>query len=303
MKIATFNINNVNKRLPNLLDWLRAREARRRLPAGAEGRRRRISEAGDREGRLRRGLARRRRPGTASPSSRAARADRDAHRAAGRSRRHAKPLHRGGGQRRADRLALCAERQSAAGPEVRLQARLDGAARPRTPPSSTPPACRSCWRATTTSCRPTATSTRPSPTTTTRCCSRRAAPPFRAPARRRAGSTRSARCIRTRRCTRSGTTCGTAGRATPGLRLDHLLLSAEPARSAWSTPGSIATCAARRTPAIMRRPGSCCATRGNSATATSAYGRGKPSRKATGSAQPRRRATSREAPARAGRCW
>src|ERR1700730_18373242 len=24
MKIATFNINNVNKRLPNLLDWLRA---------------------------------------------------------------------------------------------------------------------------------------------------------------------------------------------------------------------------------------------------------------------------------------
>ena len=24
MKIATFNINNINKRLPNLLDWLRA---------------------------------------------------------------------------------------------------------------------------------------------------------------------------------------------------------------------------------------------------------------------------------------
>ena len=26
MKIATFNINNIRKRLPNLLDWLRAAE-------------------------------------------------------------------------------------------------------------------------------------------------------------------------------------------------------------------------------------------------------------------------------------
>jgi exodeoxyribonuclease III len=26
MKIATFNINNINRRLPNLLDWLKASE-------------------------------------------------------------------------------------------------------------------------------------------------------------------------------------------------------------------------------------------------------------------------------------
>ena len=33
------------------------------------------------------------------------------------------------------------------------------------------------------------------------------------------------RCIRQNRCSPSGTTSATAGRATPGLRLDHLLLS------------------------------------------------------------------------------
>ena len=36
MKIATFNINNVNKRLANLLDWLE-RQAGRGLPSGAKG--------------------------------------------------------------------------------------------------------------------------------------------------------------------------------------------------------------------------------------------------------------------------
>ena len=75
-------------------------------------------------------------------------------------------------------------------------------------------ACRSCWPATTTSCRPSATSIRPSPTTRTRWCSRRAAPHSRA-CSSRAGPMRSARCIRTSASTRSGTTCETAGRATP----------------------------------------------------------------------------------------
>ena len=42
MKIATFNINNVNRRLPNLLAWLRGGGAGRRLPAGAEGDRREL---------------------------------------------------------------------------------------------------------------------------------------------------------------------------------------------------------------------------------------------------------------------
>ena len=89
------------------------------------------------QGRLRGGLARpenlerRRDPGARRD------ADRDPHRTAGRSRRHAEPLHRGRGQRRAGRLALCAERQSAARAEIRLQARLDEAARRATPPRST----------------------------------------------------------------------------------------------------------------------------------------------------------------------
>ena len=38
LKIATFNINNVNKRLDNLLAWLAKAAARCRLPAGTQGR-------------------------------------------------------------------------------------------------------------------------------------------------------------------------------------------------------------------------------------------------------------------------
>ena len=51
--------------------------------------------------------------------------------------------------------ALPAERQSAAGPEIRLQARLVRAAASRTRRSCWRRTCRSCWPATTTSCRPT----------------------------------------------------------------------------------------------------------------------------------------------------
>ena len=73
MKIATFNVNGVNGRLPVLLRWLARSAARRRLPAGAEG------AAGDsfptprsaRPATARSGTARR--AGTASPSWRAAR--------------------------------------------------------------------------------------------------------------------------------------------------------------------------------------------------------------------------------------
>ena len=43
MKIATFNVNGINGRLPRLLEWLARDAARRRLPAGAEDRRRRRS--------------------------------------------------------------------------------------------------------------------------------------------------------------------------------------------------------------------------------------------------------------------
>ena len=37
MRIATFNVNGVNGRLPLLLDWLAEAAARRGLPAGIEG--------------------------------------------------------------------------------------------------------------------------------------------------------------------------------------------------------------------------------------------------------------------------
>ena len=58
MKIATFNVNNVNKRLANLLDWLRRGTAGRRLPSGTEGDGCRISDRGNRKSRLWRSLAR-----------------------------------------------------------------------------------------------------------------------------------------------------------------------------------------------------------------------------------------------------
>jgi hypothetical protein len=47
MKIATFNVNNLNKRLVNLLDWLRASRAGRGLPSGIEGDRFAISHHGN----------------------------------------------------------------------------------------------------------------------------------------------------------------------------------------------------------------------------------------------------------------
>jgi exodeoxyribonuclease III len=61
----------------------------------------------------------------------------------------------------------------------------------------------------------TRTSTRPSPGRRMRCCSPRAGRPFGA-FWTRAGPMRSARFIPRSRCTRSGTTSGTAGGATPG---------------------------------------------------------------------------------------
>ena len=44
MKIATFNVNNINRRLPNLLQWLKSARPEHRLPAGAEINRREFSD-------------------------------------------------------------------------------------------------------------------------------------------------------------------------------------------------------------------------------------------------------------------
>ena len=84
----------------------------------------------------------------------------------------------------------------------------------RTLPSFTPSMRRSCLPEISTSCRPTPTSIRPSPTRTTRLCSRSLGRCF-GEFSIRAGSMRSARCIPMRRCTRSGITCETGGNATP----------------------------------------------------------------------------------------
>ena len=127
VRIATFNINGVNRRLDHLLGWLAASEpdivclqelkvAEPDFPRGC-----------DRSRWLRRGLAqpvgleRGRDPGAGC------RAGADAHRSSGRPIRPPAPLHRGGGPRGSRRLDLRPERQSAARPEVRLQARLAGA--------------------------------------------------------------------------------------------------------------------------------------------------------------------------------
>ena len=72
MKIATFNINNINKRLANLLDWLEAARPDVVCLQELKAHDTELSARGDREGRLQRGLARRRNRGTASPSSPAA---------------------------------------------------------------------------------------------------------------------------------------------------------------------------------------------------------------------------------------
>ena len=85
-----------------------------------------------------------------------------------------------------------------------------------TRPSFTPSMRRSCSRGISMSCRPTPTFIPPSPTPRTRLCSQRLGLCFGAFSIR-VGSMRSARCILTSRCIRSGITNETAGNATPGF--------------------------------------------------------------------------------------
>ena len=97
MKIATFNINNVNKRLANLLAWLRTAKPDVVCLQELKAADREFPQAAIEQGGLWRGLARaeiveRRR----DPRPRL-RADRHAHGTARRCGRRAEPLHRGGG--------------------------------------------------------------------------------------------------------------------------------------------------------------------------------------------------------------
>ena len=123
MKIASFNINNINRRLPNLLAWLRRpkpdivalqelKAADGEFPAAA------LRKAG--YGAVWRGqktwngvaiLAKGAEPVLTRDPAR-------------RSRRQPEPLYRGRRRRAARHLDLPAQRQSPAGAEIRLQARL-----------------------------------------------------------------------------------------------------------------------------------------------------------------------------------
>jgi hypothetical protein len=121
VKIATYNVNGVNGRLPVLLRWLAEEPARHRRPAGVEGANRTIF----RKAAIRdlgydaiwhgqkswNGVAMLSRVGEIHETRRGL---------PRRSRPIAEPLHRGGHQRHPDRRSLSAQRQSAAGPQVRL---------------------------------------------------------------------------------------------------------------------------------------------------------------------------------------
>jgi exodeoxyribonuclease-3 len=131
MKLATFNINYVNKRLPNLLAWLKAakpgivclqelKAEQDAFPAAALARNGyKAAWVGQRSWNgvaiLSRGydihVTRDRLPG-------------------GRSLGQAEPVSRGCDWRHRNRLHLSAERQPSTGPKIRLQARLVRASDP-----------------------------------------------------------------------------------------------------------------------------------------------------------------------------
>ena len=228
MKIATFNVNGISAGCRTCCEWLEREAARRRLPAGTQGAGRALSRRAQiRDGRLRRDLARPdaswngvailARGTSRSRSAAGCRAIRTTRRAATSRRRC-------NGDRR--RLPVPAQRQSAARPEVRLQAGLvrapDRARRRR----CRQPAIRWCWPATTTWCRPTSsTSTTRARGARTRCCSRRPASATGA-CSPRAGPMRSARCIPTERIYTFWDYFRKHWQRNAGLRIDHLLLNA-----------------------------------------------------------------------------
>ena len=161
MKIATFNINNINRRLPNLLRWLRAAKPdvvclQELKSTDADFPHSAIEKAG--YGAVWRGqktwngvaiLARNADPVLIR------------NRTARRPRRPRGALYRSRRQRHHRHQPLSAERQSAARTEIRLQARMVQAAADRTPRNSSSRTFPSCWPATTTSRRPRSISIRP----------------------------------------------------------------------------------------------------------------------------------------------
>ena len=153
LKIATFNVNGIRSRLPPLLEWLEKEQpdvaCLQELKAPDDG----FPDRCDPRGRLWRDLARaalveRRR----DPRQGRAIRSKAARGLPGDPRRHAQPLHRGGGARRHRRLPVPAQRQSAARTEVRLQARVVRAPHPARARDCSTAGIRWCSPATTTSC-------------------------------------------------------------------------------------------------------------------------------------------------------
>ena len=254
MKIATYNVNGVNGRLPVLLRWLaeaapdivclqelKAPQERFPTPRSATPAMARSGTA--------------RRAGTASPSWRAAptRSRRGAACPAIPTTAHSRYIE-AAVDGHAGRLPLSAERQPGARPEVRLQAALVRAAGRHAPPSCSPPAPRSCWPATTTSCRPTSTSTSRSAGSTTRCSGRRCA--------RRSAGWSAQGWTDALRTLHPGERIYTfwdyfrnAYARDAGLRIDHLLLSPALRQAAEGGRRRPRRSAAGRRPATTRRPG------------------------------------------------
>ena len=119
------------------------------------------------------------------------------------------------------------------------------------------PGTRWCWRATTTWCPPTSTSTTRAPGCKDALLQPESRDVLRSACWRRAGSTRIRHLHPGRaRSTPSGTTSASTGSATPGLRIDHLLLNrAAGAAPARGRRGHLGARPGAR-PATTRRPGS-----------------------------------------------
>jgi exodeoxyribonuclease III len=253
MKIATFNVNGVNGRLPRLLEWLEEAQPdvaclqelkapQDKFPEQA------IRDAGYGaiwQGQSRwNGVAILARGCDPVETKRCLPGDRSG---------RAGALYRSGGERRPDRLPLPSQRQSAAGAEIRLQARLV-----RAPDryagelieSGLPVVLAGDYNVVPTDFD----IYNPRSWLEMRCSSRKAGKPIRA-CLRRAGPTRSANSIPMSGSTLSGIISGTPGAGTRASG-STIFFSARPPRPASSTAASIAKFEAAKVPATMHPPGS-----------------------------------------------
>jgi hypothetical protein len=123
MKIATYNVNGVNGRLPVLLRWLKEAQPDIVCLQELKAQQEKFPLADSaRPDMARSGMDRR--PGMVSRSLHAAPTPSRRGAVFRRPGGHPQPLYRGGRRRANHRLPLPTERQSRTGTEIRLQARL-----------------------------------------------------------------------------------------------------------------------------------------------------------------------------------